>query len=83
MLSKFLCPFPAVISKVGVFRFDNETGCMYLDTYHPGVAATEIRNLCQSDLDVFEVKGSTLPPTKNDLFLIHEVIDPEEIFIPR
>lgn len=73
----------AVISTLGVFRFDDESGRMYLDTYHPGTTVEQIKEQCQFDLDVSRVSGETLPPTKNELYLIHDVLDPQEIFIPK
>lgn len=73
----------AVISTAGVFRFNEETGRMYLDTYHPGKSIEEIKRLCQFDLDVSRVSGETAPPTYDELHIIHEVLDPEEIFLPK
>ena len=73
----------AVISTMGVFRFDDVSGCMYLDTCHPGKTPVEIKEQCQFDLDVTRVNGETKPPTREELRLIHEVLDPEEIFIPK
>jgi glutaconate CoA-transferase subunit B len=73
----------AVISTAGVFRFDEGSGRMYLDTCHPGKSPAEIKDLCQFDLDISRVNGETLPPTREELHLIHEVLDPEQIFIPK
>ncbi len=72
----------AIISTAGVFKFDEE-GRMYLETIHPGLAIEEVKNMCQFDLNVSKVKGSTLPPKREEVDLIHKVIDPEEIFIPK
>ena len=73
----------AVISTAGVFRFDEDTGRMYLDTYHPGKTPEEIKGLCQFDLDISRVKGETAPPNYDELHIIHEVLDKEEIFLPK
>ncbi|MGI6655320.1 MAG: CoA-transferase subunit beta [Desulfobulbus sp.] len=73
----------AVISSAGVFRFAEDDGHMYLDTYHPGLTPEEIKEQCQFDLDISRVTGQTTPPTVNELHLIHNVIDPDAIFIPR
>lgn len=73
----------AVISTAGVFRFDEETGRMYLDTYHPGKTPEEIKEMCQFDLDISRVSGETPLPTYGELNIIHEVLDPEEIFLPK
>jgi glutaconate CoA-transferase, subunit B len=73
----------AVISTAGVFRFDEETGRIYLDTCHAGYSPEQIRGMCQFDLDISRVCGETLPPTREELRFIHEVLDPEQIFIPK
>ncbi len=38
---------------------------------------------CQFDLDISRVKGETSPPTTDELRIIHELLDPDEIFIPK
>ncbi|MCE5333131.1 MAG: acyl CoA--acetate/3-ketoacid CoA transferase subunit beta [Desulfobacteraceae bacterium] len=73
----------AVISTAGVFRFHEDTGIMYLDTYHPQHSPKEIAGLCLFDLDISRVRGETPPPTAEELFLMHEVLDTEELFLPR
>lgn len=73
----------AVISTAGVFRFDEQTGLMYLDTFHPGQTPEGIREQCQFDLDISRAGGETPPPSYQELHLIHEELDPEEIFIPK
>lgn len=71
-----------VISNMGVFRFD-ENGIMYLETYHPGVTAEQIKENCGFDLNVFKVKGETPRPTYRQLFVVQELVDPERLFIPE
>jgi glutaconate CoA-transferase subunit B len=56
---------------------------MYLDTCHPGKTPEEIRDMCQFDLDISHVKGETVVPTREELHFIHNVLDPDEIFIPK
>ncbi len=73
----------AVISTAGVFRFSEESGRMYLDTCHPGRTPEEINDLCQFDLDISRVRGETEPPTREEVQIIHHVLDPEQIFLPR
>lgn len=73
----------AVISTAGVFRFDEETGRMYLDTYHPGMSPEKIQEMCEFELDISRVSGETVPPTYEEIHLIHEVLDPDEIFLAK
>ena len=67
----------------GVFRFDDKEGFMYLDTCHPGKTPEEIKEMCQFDLDISRVAGETKVPTREELRIIHEVLDPSEIFLPK
>jgi glutaconate CoA-transferase subunit B len=55
---------------------------MYLDSCHPGKTPDEIREMCQFDLDISRVSGETLPPTRDEMHIIHNVLDPDGIFIP-
>lgn len=73
----------AIISTAGVFRFDDETGKIYLDTCHPGMTPEGIQELCNFPLNISRVNGLTAPPTREELHLIHDVLDPDEIFIPK
>lgn len=74
----------AVISTMGVFRFaDEEDGHMYLDTFHPGVTPEQIQEQCQFKMDMSRIKGETQVPTREELHFIHDVLDPDGIFIPQ
>jgi len=71
----------AVITNMGVFRFDDE-GRMYLDTYHPGFTPELVKENCEFDLNISRVTGETVPPTHHELDLLYKVVDPEGIFLP-
>ncbi|MCL1790598.1 MAG: acyl CoA--acetate/3-ketoacid CoA transferase subunit beta [Peptococcaceae bacterium] len=71
----------AIITNMGVFRFDEE-GIMYLDTYHPGFTAEQVKAECGFELNISRVSGETLPPTYEELDLLYKVVDPEGIFLP-
>jgi len=71
----------AVITNMGVFRFDDE-GVMYLDTYHPGFTPEQVKDNCEFDLNISRVSGETVPPTYGELDLLYKVVDPEGIFLP-
>lgn len=70
----------AVISDMGVFRFD-DNGEMYLDTVHPGFTPDQVRENCSFDLNISRVTGETQPPTYHELELLYNQIDPEGIFL--
>lgn len=71
----------AVITNMAVFRFDEETGLMYLDTVHPGATIDDVRENTGFDIDVSRCQGETAPPTYHELHLLYDVIDPEGIFV--
>ncbi|WP_054693306.1 CoA-transferase subunit beta [Syntrophomonas palmitatica] len=71
----------AVISNMGVFRFDDE-GVMYLDTVHPGFTPEQVRDNCSFNLNISRVSGETMPPTYEELELLYTQVDPEGIFLP-
>ncbi|WP_276619140.1 CoA-transferase subunit beta [Syntrophomonas wolfei] len=71
----------AVITNMGVFRFDEE-GVMYLDTVHPGFTPQQVKDNCSFDLNISRVSGETKPPTYYELELLYKEVDPEGIFLP-
>jgi len=71
----------AVISNMGVFRFD-ESGIMYLESYHPGVTPDQIKDNCGFELNLSKVKGETQCPTYRELVVLREFVDPERLFMP-
>ncbi|MDH7496868.1 MAG: CoA-transferase [Syntrophomonadaceae bacterium] len=71
----------AVITNMGVFRFDEE-GIIYLDTVHPGFTPEQVKDNCSFDLNISRCKGETVPPTYAEIDLLYKVVDPEGIFLP-
>lgn len=71
----------AVISNMGVFRFDDE-GVMYLETVHPGFTPEQVRDNCMFELNISRVSGETKPPTYRELDLLYNTVDPEGIILP-
>ncbi|MFA5537368.1 MAG: CoA-transferase [Bacillota bacterium] len=71
----------AVITNMAVFRFDEETGEMYLHTVHAGFTAKDVQDNVGFELDVSRCIGETTPPTYHELYLLNQVIDPEGLFI--
>lgn len=71
----------AVITDMAVFRFDEDTGEMYLHTVHAGFTEQDVKENVGFDLDVSRCAGETTPPTYHELYLLRQVIDPEKLFI--
>jgi glutaconate CoA-transferase subunit B len=72
-----------VITDMGVFRFDDVTKEMYLDTYHPGVSIEEIKQNTGFDVKVSPLVRETEPPTVEEIELLRKEIDPRGIYIKR
>ena len=71
----------AVITNLGIFRFDDRTKEMVLDSYHPGVGVEEIRRNVAFDLRVSPRVRQTPPPNAEELGVLRTKCDPEGIFL--
>lgn len=70
-----------VITQLGVMGFDEETKRMGLLALHPGVTVEEIRANTGFDLPVLGEPATTSPPTREELKILREEIDPARIII--
>jgi len=71
----------AIITNLGIYRFDDATKVMYLDSYHPGISVEEIRRNVSFELHVSAAVHETKPPTDRELTVLRETCDPEGIFL--
>ena len=71
----------AVITDLGIYRFDASTKEMYLDSHHPGVTPEEIRSNVSWHLAIPEGVKRTKSPTKRELRVLRTKCDPEGIFL--
>lgn len=71
----------AVITNMGVFRFDDD-GVIYLDTVHPGLTPEQVKDNCSFDLNISRCKGETEKPTVEEIELLYTKVDKEGIFLP-
>lgn len=69
-----------VITDLGEYRFDDETGEMTLTSLHPGVTMDDIRENTSWEMKVAEDVSETPAPTAEELRLIREELDPEGIY---
>lgn len=79
---KFLGGPSAVITNMAVFRFNEETGTMYVDTIHPGITKEMLQENTGFELDFSQFKGETEPPTYEEIEILYKDVDPERIFLP-
>jgi glutaconate CoA-transferase subunit B len=71
----------AVITNLGLYRFEEETKEMVLESYHPGVTLDEVRRNVSWDLRVSDDVRETDAPTAEELRILREECDPEGIFL--
>lgn len=70
-----------VITDMGVYRFDEVTKEMVLESHHPGITVEEIRANVSWDLRVSPRIHMTKPPTGRELRVLRTKCDPEGIFL--
>jgi glutaconate CoA-transferase subunit B len=70
----------AVITDLGEYRFDEQTGEMTLQNLHPGVTVDDVRENTGWEMKISDGLGETPPPTGEELRLIREELDPEGVY---
>ena len=70
-----------IITQLGVYDFDNYTKRMRVVSVHPGVKIPDLQSNSDFDLITPESIPMTDPPSKAELALLREVIDPNKIVI--
>ena len=69
-----------VVTDLGTYTFDVETGEMMLGTLHPGVTLDDVKANMGWEPRVSEDLGSTEPPSDEELRLIREELDPGGVY---
>ena len=70
-----------VVTDLGRYGFDPDTGEMVLEAVHPGVAVEDVRAATGWDLRVAGDLQVTPEPTDDELRLIREELDPEGVYV--
>ena len=70
-----------VVTTMGVFRFEEDSKEMYLDSYHPGVNVGEIRDNVGWELKISPRLKETKPPTDTELRILREEVDPQGMYL--
>lgn len=65
-----------LVSDLGQFDFEPESGRMRLLSLHPGITLARVQTKTGFDLIIPRVVPETIPPTDEELFLLREKIDP-------
>jgi glutaconate CoA-transferase, subunit B len=69
-----------VVTTLGVFGFDAETGRMRLEAVHPGVTLDDVRANTGFEVAAAERLSTTAPPTEQELAILRE-LDPDRQFL--
>jgi len=72
----------AVITDLGVMRFDKETGEMMLTSLHPGVEVEEVKQNTGWDLKISKDLEITKEPSEKELLILRE-LDPTRIYLGK
>lgn len=67
----------AVITDLGILRFEAESKELYLASLHPGVALEQVRASVGWELRVAPDLATTEPPTPDELRVIRQELDPQ------
>jgi glutaconate CoA-transferase subunit B len=70
-----------VVTDLGRYDFDRESGEMRLVAVHPGVTVDQVRAATGWDLRIADDLGTTPEPTAEELRLIREELDPDGIYV--
>ncbi|MDD5168381.1 MAG: ketoacid-CoA transferase [Syntrophales bacterium] len=70
----------AVITNMGVMRFDDETKEMYLANYYPGITPQRILDNMEFSVDISKAVEAT-PPTERELKILREKVDPQNLIL--
>jgi glutaconate CoA-transferase subunit B len=70
-----------VVTDLGRYGFDPDTGEMVLAAVHPGVTVDDVRAATGWDLKVADDLESTPDPTAEELRLIREELDPDGVYV--
>jgi glutaconate CoA-transferase subunit B len=72
----------AVITDLGIMKFDKETGEMMLTSVHPGVKMEEIKQNTGWDLKISKDLKTTEEPSEDELLILRQ-LDPQRIYLGK
>jgi glutaconate CoA-transferase subunit B len=70
----------AVVTNLGVMKFDDVSKEMYLAEYYPGISVQKIVENTGFPIDVSRAVGSA-PPSPEDLRILREEVDPQKLIL--
>jgi len=72
-----------VVTDLGRYHFDTDSGEMLLDSIHPGVTLDEVRAATGWPVKVADDLAETPEPSAEELRLVREELDPEGVYVKR
>ncbi|MCJ7585864.1 MAG: CoA-transferase subunit beta [Anaerolineales bacterium] len=72
----------SIITTMGILRFNDETKEAYLSSFHTGLTAQSVKENTGFELDISKAI-ETEKPTKEEIHILREVVDPEHIFLKQ
>ena len=72
-----------VITDLCLFDFHPETKIMRLIALHPGITIKDVKKATGFEIEIANEIEINNPPTKEDLRILHEVIDPAGRIFPK
>ncbi len=69
-----------VVTNLGMMRFDQDTGRMYLDKFYPGITPDDILFNTEFRMDVSRATQAD-PPTETELKILREDCDPQRLIL--
>lgn len=70
----------AIVTTMGILRFDDKTKRAYLASCHPGLTPEGVKENTGFALDISRAV-ETEKPTKDEIRMLREVVDPERVFL--
>jgi len=70
-----------LITNLGVFKFDSESGEIFLTEIHPGVERSDVVSTIGWNLQMAGDVTETPEPTADELRIIREELDPDHLYI--
>jgi glutaconate CoA-transferase subunit B len=70
----------AVVTNLGVMRFDEKTKVMYLSEYYPGITLDQISENTDFEMDLSKATEA-IPPTEEELMILRNEVDPQRLIL--
>lgn len=70
----------AVVTNLGVMRFDDDSRAMYLSEVYPGVGPQQVAANTGFEIDISRVREAD-PPTERELRTLREEVDPQRLIL--